>query len=181
MQISPAIVDAINNGSVGVLPTDTIFGIVGSVKYPKSVKRIYEVKGRTADKRMICLIGDTSQLKELGIELNEFQKDTLNKIWPGPYSVDLLCSNKLPHIHLGFNSIAVRFPDSSWLNDLIRKTGPIVATSANKSGEQTSKDIEAIKKSLPGLDFYIDGVVGSEPSKLIRLKDNGEIEDLSRG
>lgn len=168
------------NGAVGVLPTDTIFGIAASVYNSGSLERIYLTKGRDFNKKLIHLISDVNQLKNLGININDSQKETLSSVWPGPVSIEFVCDDTVPYLHKNTYKIAVRLPDKKWLRDLIDKTGPIVATSANISGSPTPSTIFEIKRQLPGLDFYVDGPVGTEPSRLARLDTNGVIEWLAR-
>lgn len=175
MEIDETIISAIKNGAVGVMPTDTIFGLVASVKFPESIQRIYDVKNRPTDRRCIVLIGNRGQMPALGINPTPKQLEVLNEFWPGPFSLDLKCDDTLPYIHNAKFSIAVRMPAETWLRQMINQTGPIVATSANISGEATPSNLEEIKFKLPGLDFYIDGPVSTEPSKLGKLDENGDI------
>lgn len=176
MQIDQEIINVIKNGGVGVIPTDTIFGLVTSVNFPESIQRIYNIKNRPTDRRCIVLIGNRGQLPALGIVPNSKQLEVLNEFWPGPFSfADLSCDQTLIHLHRGHNCISVRMPAETWLRQMINQTGPIVATSANISGEATPSDIEEIRAKLPGLDFYIDGPVSKEPSKLGKLDENGDI------
>lgn len=175
MKIDNQVINLIKAGGVGVLPTDTIFGIVAGVNFPESIQRIYAVKNRPADKRFIILIGNRGQLPALGINPSEKQLKALNEYWPGPVSIDLMCDDTLPHLHDEKFSIAVRLPAETWLRRLINETGPIVATSANLSGEATLNNIEDIKSKLPELDFYLDGPVSSEPSRVGKLDENGNI------
>ena len=67
MEFDQNIIDIIKNGGVGVLPTDTIFGVVASVFKPEAVARIYEVKKRPNDKKLIVLISNRGQLPSLGV------------------------------------------------------------------------------------------------------------------
>lgn len=175
MEVDQKIIDAIKSGAVGILPTDTIYGVVASVSYPASADRIYEVKKRPTDKRFVILIGNRGQLPSLGINPNSKQLEALNEFWPGPVSIDLKCDDTLKHLHLGKNSLAVRLPAETWLRRLVNETGPIIATSANLSGEATPNNIEDIEKMLPGLDFYVGGSVGSEPSRIGTLDEDGNV------
>lgn len=168
------------NGAVGVVPTDTIFGIVASVSNEKALRRVHAIKGRPVEKRFIVLIGSMDQLSALGIVLNKTQQKTLRTIWPGPVSVDITCDNTLSYLHAGQRSIAVRLPADEQLRKLITQSGPIIATSANISGQPTPSTIHEIKNQLPGLDFYIDGPVGTVPSRLARLSTDGKLEWLER-
>jgi L-threonylcarbamoyladenylate synthase len=175
MKIDDQVITTIKNGGVGVMPTDTIYGVVASVKFPEAIERIYSAKKRPNDKRFIVLIGNRGQLPSLGINPNLKQVEVLNEFWPGPFSMAMACDDTLPYLHNEKFSIAVRLPAETWLRHLINETGPIVATSANISNEATPNNIEDIKSQLPGLDFYIEGPVNAEPSKLGILNEKGEV------
>ena len=62
------IADMLCAGGVGVMPTDTIYGIVGSALDKKAVERIYRLRKRNVRKPMIILIGDAGDLKLFGVE-----------------------------------------------------------------------------------------------------------------
>lgn len=181
MQIPPSVIEAINNGAVGILPTDTIYGVVASINFPDAIQRIYQAKGRPKDKRLIYLISDVSQLKILGIEINEVQKKKLDELWPGPISVALKCDDTVPYMHAGMYSIASRMPEPEWLRKLIDQTGPLGTTSANIAGEPYVPDMKVIKKVLPDLDYYVEGLSGPTPSRLGTVHKDGSLEWISRG
>ena len=180
MEFDQNIIDIIKNGGVGVLPTDTIFGVVASVFKPEAVARIYEVKKRPNNKKLIVLISNRGQLPSLGVNPNSRQLEALNEFWPGPISVILKSDNTLPHVHAFDSTIAIRLPADTKLRSLINQTGPIIATSANLSSEPTPNSIEDIKIALPNLDFYIDGSVGKVPSSLAKMDEDGYVDWLNR-
>lgn len=169
----------IKAGQTGVMPTDTIYGIVASVKFPEAIERIYELTGRPKDKPFIVLVADPSGLDEFKIEVSEAQQESLDRLWPGPVSVILPCpSAEMEYIHRGKQSIALRVPDLPWLESLLKETGPIIATSANPPGQPTPDNLPEIKQSLPGLDFYVEGQVSDTPSKLVKLDPDGGLNRL---
>lgn len=164
------IIKLINSGKIGVMPTDTVYGIVASVRYPGSIEKAYTLTGRPSEKPLIVLISDPKQLTELGVNLKGSRLEELIDIWRSPVSVILPCdNNKLWCVHRGNNSMAVRLPNVQWLRRVIDQTGPIIATSANLSGQPTSKNIEDIKNDMPNFDFYFEGSVSDTPSRLCKL------------
>lgn len=168
-------------GQVGILPTDTIFGIVGSALNPSVVERIYTIKGRPENKPFIILVSSYDQLPALELSLSAEQLRSLNHVWPGPNSVIIPCdSDDMTYLHRGAKSIAVRMPDNRQLLELIMMTGPIVATSANLAGQPPANNLQEIRNQLRGLDFYIDGPTGMVPSKIFRLENDGSLQEISR-
>jgi L-threonylcarbamoyladenylate synthase len=169
------------NGGIGVLPTDTVYGIVASVKNAEAIEKIYRLTSRPPNKPFIVLVSSSEQLTSLKLSVTPAQRRVLVELWPGPVSAILAVSDdSFEYLHRGVRSLAVRMPALKWLRALTSLTGPIVATSANLSGRPTPAKIEEIKAQLPGLDFYIEGSVGSTPSKLVKMSEDGSIEYLER-
>jgi len=75
-------------------------------------------------------------------------------------------------LHRGTGTLAFRMPKLKWLRELLEKTGPLVAPSANFEGEQPAKTIrEAEKYFGKNIDFYVDvGRRDSKPSTLLRIE-----------
>lgn len=173
--------EAILDGSVGVIPTDTIYGVVASVFNEESIERVYKETGRPTGKPFIILVSGYEQIEDLKIAITDKQRAVLQTLWPGPVSVILDTYNEAAaYLHRGKNSLAVRLPGSKWLKELVERTGPMIATSANKAGLPTPDKLEEIKRQLPNLDFYYDGPVGKTASKLVSLDKDGNIKEFPR-
>jgi L-threonylcarbamoyladenylate synthase len=180
VQINSA-VQLIRDGKVGVIPTDTIHGISAKADDPALIEQIYRIKGRPHSKPFVILINDVRHLNQFGIKLSGAHLKALESVWPGPVSAILPCPGKeFEYLHRGRKSLAFRLPKLDWLRGLIAQTGPIIATSANLSGETTHSSIEKIKQQLPGLDFYLEGEVSGTPSKLVILQADGSLKTLPR-
>ena len=164
----------LKNGGVGILPTDTLYGLVGSAFSKKAVQRIYRIKGRDEHKPFIVLIGSTKDLEQFGITGYHF----LHK-WPAKTSIILPCT-KYPYLHRGEKAIAFRVPAKKSLIALLKKTGPLVAPSANPQGLTPAKNITEAKKYFGNnVDFYVSGgTLVSPPSTILRINKNGKIEVL---
>ena len=83
------ITEILKNGGVGVMPTDTIYGLVGQALKPKTVARIYKLKQRPPNQPFIILISDIADLEKFKITLGQKTREILNQFWPGPISVVL--------------------------------------------------------------------------------------------
>lgn len=174
----------LKNGQIGVLPTDTVYGLVGSALQSKAVERIYQLRKRDLKKPLIILINSWRDLSLFGIELNIERKKILQKIWPGQVSVVLDCDlEKLAYLHRGNNTLAFRVPKVFWLRWLLRKSGPLVAPSANRQGEPVATSLFVARKYFGDqADFYVEGgYLNSLPSTIIRLEENGEWEMIRPG
>lgn len=178
-----SIVKCLGNNGVGVLPTDTLYGLVGSAFSKKAVARIYRLKKRNSKKPLIVLIGSFRDLARFGVKPDAKTKRTLQNVWPGKVSAILPCRNKkFSYLHRGTNTLAFRFSVKRSLRNLLKKTGPLVAPSANPEGAPPAKTIREAKKYFcDTVDFYIDGgILRTLPSTLIKIK-NGHIVVKRRG
>lgn len=170
---------------VGILPTDTLYGLVGSTFSKKAINKIYKIKERDKSKPLIVLITSFKDLDLFGVKVGDKPAKFLEKIWPGKISVILPCLlKKFEYIHRGTNSIAFRMIglDNKNLFNLIKKVGPIVAPSANKESLPPAETIKEAKDYFgQEIDFYVDdGIRKSKSSTLLKLKDN-KIEILRQG
>ena len=169
----------LKRGGIGIIPTDTIYGIVGSALNKKTVAKIYRLRKRNSKKPMIILIGKISDLKKFGI--SPYPKPyTLNpKSWPPRTSIIFPCQlKKFLYLHRGANSLAFRLPKPKKLRTFLKKTGPIVAPSANLEGHSPAKTIKESQKYFGDkIDFYIDaGRLKGKPSRLLKIINNKTIE-----
>lgn len=174
------IIDYLKEGETGILPTDTIYGILGSALNKKTVEKIYRLRKRNKEKPMIILISSLKDLKLFNVKADE---RILKKFWPNPISIILPCTDKnFRYLHRGKNSLAFRLPDHPLLLRILKKTGPLVAPSANFEGEKSSETSEeAFNYFRNKTSFYLDaGRLQSKPSTIISLTDNN-IEVIRQG
>lgn len=168
-------------GAVGVIPTDTVYGVVARVADEKAVERLDELKRREG-KPGTLIAADTGQLEELGLK-HRYLK-AVEQFWPGPVSVVIPTSDpRLDYLHKGRMSLAVRIPKDKELRELLKKTGPLATSSANITGRPPAQTIAQAKDYFGDeVDFYIDGgdMSGREPSTVIRVVDDA-IEVLRQG
>src|SRR3990167_1316437 len=172
------LVKALKEGGVVVMPTDTIYGIVGEALNVSLVNRIYQIRRRAPDKPCILLISGLDELKKFSITFSPKQKDVLEKYWsfdsaqdlrPNSTSIILDCQNQsLEYLHRGTNLLAFRIPMQAELQKLLKETGPLIAPSANLEGFPPAQNITEAKKYFGNLvDLYIDGgEIKGKPSKI---------------
>jgi L-threonylcarbamoyladenylate synthase len=174
------IIKLIASGAVGVLPTDTVYGLVCSVRLPDSVQRLYDLKHRE-HKPGTIIAANIDQLIELGLKRRYLMP--LANYWPGAVSVVIPCGEELEYLHQGIGSLAVRIPDVERLQKLLEQTGPLLTSSANLPGEPTAVTVDQARQCFDGrADFYIDGgdLSGRAPSTIVRVVDDA-IEVLRQG
>jgi L-threonylcarbamoyladenylate synthase len=175
---SPKLVEMINQGAVGVLLTDTLYGLVARADNEAAVERIYDLKGRDPSKPPISLIADVSQLYD---PLPDEIDPTIGSLWPGKNTVILPSPSAPPWLVRGSHGASYRLPDNVHLQQLLKQTGPIIAPSANPEGKPPARSIgEAQAYFGDNVDFYVDGGVAftDKPSNLFSMTDDGDMEQL---
>ena len=167
-------------GAVGVLPTDTVYGVVCRASDQTAVERLYALKHREGKPGTI-IAASIDQLVQLGLKARYLK--AVDQFWPGPVSVIIPCGAELAYLHQGKFSLAVRVPDNNELLNLLTKTGPLLTSSANHPGEPLSTSIKQAKDYFQSeVDFYVDGgdLSDHQPSTIIRIVDDA-IEIIREG
>jgi L-threonylcarbamoyladenylate synthase len=165
---------------VGVLPTDTVYGIVARAADSVAVARLYALK-RREHKPGTVIAADSDQLIALGLEEKVIR--TVEHLWPNPISLVMSADSRLKYLHQGVGSLAVRVPDDERLRRLLRQTGPLLTSSANQPGEPVATCMEEARRYFGDkVDFYVDGgdMRTKAPSTIARLE-NGKMTVLREG
>ena len=168
----PSLIRLIKEGSIGILPTDTVYGLVCSAFNPDSLSRVNGLKGREIRKGVV-IAANIDQLVSIGLKKRYLK--AVEEYWPGPVSVVIPCSNVVNNLDLGTHYMGVRIPDHQELLKLLDETGPLVTSSANMTGETPVNNIELAESAFGDkLDFYVDGgdYSNKEPSALIQIVDD---------
>ncbi len=187
-----AIIAQLKEGSIGILPTDTLYGIVAPALNQKAVERVYAVKGRRPDKPCIILISEISDLGQFGINPDMQTADILTSLWPGPISIVLPCqaealakdglADNLEYLHRGTKTLAFRLPQNDELRDFLRETGPLIAPSANLEGKEPAHTIADAESYFNGrVDFYADGGTLEGAASTVIALENGKVKILRQG
>ena len=173
------IIDSLNNHGVGVIPTDTVYGLVCLATDKQAVSRLYKTKHRY-HKPGTVIAASLDQLVELGLK-RRYLKPVAH-YWPGPISI-IIPSYELVYIHQGVGSIAVRIPSDSAVTTLLQESGPLLTTSANNPAEPPATTIRQAQDYFgDAIDFYVDGgdISGRQSSTIIRIVDDA-VEVLRQG
>lgn len=177
------IIKLLKSGKVVVMPTDTIYGIVGSALNPQTVEKIYDLRKRAKDKPFIVLVSHLNDTNHFNVKLTDKQKEFLQKHWPNPLSVILpVTGDKFKYLHKGTNSLAFRMPKNGQLIRILKQTGPLIAPSANLEGEKPAENIDEARNYFGSkVDYYLDGgQITSLSSTLVKFEKNS-IKVLRQG
>ena len=171
-----SLVNILNNSGIAVIPTDTVYGLVGDATNENVIKRVFLIKQRENSKPLLILISNFDMLKKYVKNISSLELGIINKFWPGPLTIifqnkknlsDVLTANK--------SEIAIRMPNDERLLDLINKLDkPIIATSANIAHKKTITSIDLLEDKIKNnVDYIYDGgFLEDNPSTIIKVIDN---------
>jgi tRNA threonylcarbamoyl adenosine modification protein (Sua5/YciO/YrdC/YwlC family) len=150
------IANVLRTGGVALLPTDTIYGLHALALDDEAVARVRAMKERDDHKPFVIIAASAEQLEKIVAAI----PDVLREIWPAPLTA-ILAS--------GETTIAARVPDLPWLRKLLERTGALISTSANRSGEPPITTPEMLAgELLEGLDAVLDaGPRQGQPSTIV--------------
>lgn len=167
----------INNGSVVVFPTETVYGLGANAFNENAVKKIFEVKGRPQDNPLIIHISSKDQIPELVEEITPFAQKIIDKFMPGPITVIMKKKKIVPDVvTAGLDSVGIRMPMHKMARKFIEKCNcPIAAPSANISTHISPTNAIDVYEDLKGkVDIILDGgncSVGIESTIVDMTKD----------
>jgi L-threonylcarbamoyladenylate synthase len=167
-------------GTIGVIPTDTVYGVVARAGDREAVERLYKLKSRD-NKPGTIIAANIEQLVALGVKRRYLT--AVEHWWPDAISVVIPCGEDLAYLHQGKRSLAMRIPADERLRDLLEVTGPLLTSSANAPGLEPANTVdEARQYFADNVDFYADGgdLSGNQPSTVVRIVDDA-IEVLRPG
>ena len=127
------VIKVINDGGIVISPTDTVYGILTNAFDNKAVNRIYEIKGREKDKPFLVLLKDEKSVSSF---CDMPIPDIIKKNIPGEITFIMPLSENLKHkFSFSKSTVAIRIPKDYYIKLILKETPPIVAPSANLSGQ----------------------------------------------
>jgi tRNA threonylcarbamoyl adenosine modification protein (Sua5/YciO/YrdC/YwlC family) len=169
---NPQLVEFLMAGKIGVIPTDTLYGLVCAAANPEAVSRLYTLKDRN-QKPGTIISASMEQLVNLGIKARYLKP--VEQYWPGPVSVIVPSEPSLKYLDQGVGTLAVRIVEDESLRALLMQSGPLLTSSANHPGQSPANNLsEAQNYFAEEVDFYVDGndFTGHAPSTVIRVVDD---------
>ncbi len=125
---------ALQRGELLVYPTDTLYAL-GGIANADVARRVRLAKGREDRKPLPLIVADADAARSL-CAWNGVAEALARRFWPGPLTLVLEAgSGVAAEITAGTGSVAIRAPSLEAARALCRAAGPLIATSANRSGE----------------------------------------------
>ncbi len=173
-------IQTLKKGKLILYPTDTVWGIGCDATNPDAVKKVYALKERLDSKAFICLVSNQAMLEryvktvpDVAYDIMDLATKPTTIIFDQPIGV-------APNLIASDNTLGIRVASDKFCQYLIGKFGkPIVATSANISGQRTPKHFKEIDpKILKGVDYVVnlqDESKSPFPSSIIKLGNDGQV------
>ena len=152
--------EIIKNGGLVAFPTETVYGLGGDALNEESSGKIYRAKGRPSDNPLIVHICRMEDLELIVKEVPETAKKLAESFWPGPLTMIMNKSDKVPYATTGgLDTVAVRMPSHKTALAFIEAAGGYVAApSANTSGKPSPTLAKYVAEDMDGrIEMIIDG------------------------
>lgn len=140
---------AIRDGDGCVIyPTETVYGLAADALNPTAIERVFALKGRPHDKPISFAVPDLETALEY-TRPTDREREFMTEFLPGPITVVLERGSAVPDVlTAGRARVGVRIPDHPIALDLLDRTAPLTATSANRSGSGSARRIEEIAPDI---------------------------------
>ncbi len=160
---------AVAAGQLVAFPTETVYGIACRADDPQAVERLNAVKGRPPDKPYSIHIGSKEEVARHVGHVPPLAEKLIRRYWPGPLTIVFPTPDG--------KGVGVRMPSNRVAQELLRRAAvPVIAPSANRSGEPAPACADEVAKALGDeLDIILDGgrCVFGEASTVVRVTDDG--------
>ncbi|MGB9688834.1 L-threonylcarbamoyladenylate synthase [Thermogutta sp.] len=160
-------VQALAEGQIVVMPTETIYGVAASVLVPQAVERLAEMKGRKQGHAFTLALKSAEEIWDYVPDLPPVAWRLARRAWPGPLTLVVETRHRLsaarrfpPEVHqlvCPEGTLGFRVPDHFFISEVLRLLpAPLVLTSVNKTGKPPARSAEEAAASLPEVDLIFD-------------------------
>lgn len=159
-----AAADAVKNGRLVVMPTDTVYGIGADAFNSVAVGALLSAKGRGRDMPVGVLVGSWHTIEGLVYTMPDGARELIRAFWPGALS---LVVQQAPSLHWDLGdargTVMLRMPLHPVAIEVLREVGPMAVSSANVSGSQPAVDADDARRQLGDLvDIYLDAGIAEQ-------------------
>lgn len=154
----------VRRGGLVVVPTDTVYGVACDPRNSEAIARIYELKGRPRFKPLQVLLAHVDQLNSLGLDLPAPLNRLAAAFLPGAFSPIAVAREGCTLATLADTkdgrpgTQGIRVPNSALTLRILEATGPLAASSANRSGDESAQTVEEAQAAFgDAVDLYLDG------------------------
>lgn len=173
------VANEIDKGELVVLPTDTVYGIVGDATNLEVIHKVYNVKRRDYSKPLILMVSSIDMLLRYVDDINDLERKLIDKYWPGKLTILFKKNDNVSNlITSGSDLVGIRYTDNKSINELIdRLDRPLISTSCNISSKEVITSIDMLEEDIRKYVSYVydGGSLSSNSSTIVRVTDKIEI------
>ena len=171
------IINELRKGSVGVFPTDTVYGLGCDALNLQALERLYNIKQRPLNKPINVLVSNIDMVKKFTKNINNIEQKLMEQFWPGDLTIIFNKSSIVPNLLTsGLDTIGIRMPNNKICLDIItRLRNPIAMSSANISNELPDSNIENLLRDFDNkVSFIINSgdLKAGTPSTIVKVENN---------
>lgn len=152
--------EILRRGGLVAFPTDTLYALGANALDPAAIERVLTVKGRHHGKPLSVLVPSVEAAAALAATLPDGAQALMRAFWPGALTVVVRASAKIPSIlTAATGTVGLRMPAGAVARALLTAfAGPVIGTSANKTGAADPADAKTVQKAIGGqIDLVLDG------------------------
>ncbi len=160
----------LEGGGLVAFPTDTVYGLAALAFQRQAIDRLYQAKERQMEKAIPVLLASPADLAKVTLKMPDHARKLAEHFWPGPLTLVVPRHPNLPENLSLLPTIGVRMPNHPIALAILRATGPLAVTSANRSGFASPTNAAQVWEQLAGrIELIIDGgeTDGGIPSTVV--------------
>lgn len=177
------IVQLLQRGGVIAIPTETVYGLACSADHPAAVTQLIKIKQRAKNSgKFFTLVPENIKKAADYVVFNATASKLAKRHFPGPLTIILPKNQRLQSAYFeGLATIGIRIPNHPLFRQLLKQTGPLLLTSANRRGQPELSTASEIIQTIPELDAIIVGTPGNQPPSTIVDCTGAEPQILRQG
>jgi L-threonylcarbamoyladenylate synthase len=146
----------VRSGGTVIFPTDTVYGIGCDPDNDAAIDAVFAAKERDARKPLALHVTGRDQAAAFVREWTQCALAATERFWPGPLAVIVArAQHRYAHAACGLPTVSLRCPRHDICQALLAATGPLAATSANRSGQPAFCGDETDLQALPAADLAV--------------------------
>lgn len=163
---------ALKQGKIIAVPTETVYGLAVRADNMKAIDKLLTLKNRNghSNKVLTMMVADVDDIRQFA-NMTRKMENLSRHFLPGELTVVMPKKKGFRHDYFDyFESIGFRIPKHRYMLGLLKKSGPLLVTSANLKGEAPCMNSREVKKRVPGIDVIVNGKAhGNLPSTVVDL------------
>jgi L-threonylcarbamoyladenylate synthase len=155
-EIVAEVASCVRSGGTVIFPTETVYGIGCNPENSAAIDEIFSLKQRNRTNPLALHVSAAEQASAFVLEWNEQARTLIDRFWPGPVAVIV---KRKPHRYeraaCSLPTISLRCPSDALCREILRASGPLAATSANRSGARAFVGADDDIANLPAADLAV--------------------------